>query len=151
MSVDDFFPVGAVIGFGGRNQSLEQNAHWLPCDGAAKYVADYEELFSVLKYSFGGSEAIFHVPDYRGAFLGGLPAGATDFGTYHEHRTARPSIAFKASFSNVPPGTFHTHGETSDACEASGSTSHPLTGGDAETRPVNVYVYWYIKASIPRD
>lgn len=151
MSVDDIFPIGAVIGFGGQSQGLEQNPHWLLCDGATKYAADYPELFSALNHTYGGSEATFNLPDYRGAFLGGLPPGATDLGTYHEHQTARPNAPFKVSFSNVPPGTFRTHGEGSDGCESSGSTSHALTGGDAETRPVNVYVYWYIKASNPRD
>lgn len=51
---------------------------WMLCDGRSLGVASYPELHAVLGFLYGeaGSGAEFRIPDYRGAFLRGLDAGA---------------------------------------------------------------------------
>ena len=39
---------------------------WLPCDGTLYNTTQYDLLFGVLGFSYGGSGANFAVPDYRG-------------------------------------------------------------------------------------
>jgi microcystin-dependent protein len=39
---------------------------WLPCDGSLHSTTQFDFLFDILNYSYGGSGASFGVPDYRG-------------------------------------------------------------------------------------
>ncbi len=51
------------------------------CDGTALNVTEYPELFSVIGYTFGGSDDTFNLPDLRGKTLVGMQADDSDFGT----------------------------------------------------------------------
>lgn len=69
-------PVGAVIAFAGplgdpagqdlHNAGMLQACGWMPCDGRALACLQYPELFAVVGYAYGGADALFHIPDYRG-------------------------------------------------------------------------------------
>lgn len=41
---------------------------WAFCDGQLLNISQYNALFSILQYSYGGDGAIFAVPDFRGRF-----------------------------------------------------------------------------------
>ena len=59
-------PVGAVIAYAGGTDVTVEAQGWMLCDGRMLDVAPYPELFAVLGYRYGGSEARFQLPDYRG-------------------------------------------------------------------------------------
>jgi microcystin-dependent protein len=40
--------------------------NWLPCDGRLVKVTDYSALFGVIKYTYGGEDNSFALPDLRG-------------------------------------------------------------------------------------
>ena len=41
-------------------------AGWLICDGRPVHFALYQNLFSVIGWTFGGSDEVFNLPDLRG-------------------------------------------------------------------------------------
>lgn len=65
-------PAGTVVVFAGPSDP----DGWLPCDGRSLNRITYPALFAALGYHYGGSGDVFRLPDYRGAFLRGLDAGA---------------------------------------------------------------------------
>lgn len=70
-------PVGAVVAFAGDVAGGQIEASgWMPCDGRMLDAASYPELFVVLGYLYGGADAQFCVPDYRGSLLRGHAADA---------------------------------------------------------------------------
>lgn len=166
----DTTPIGGVIAFGGTTDKLSGNSFWLLCDGGSYPTdGDYKQLFDVIGYTYGGSGASFNVPDYRGYFLRGVSAGsnvdpdaaartllgsaaANGVGTTQDYATALPrntaTHPFLAQVTHLPSGEVGVSGETTGrGCSGGVSTIDTCTaGGDGDTRPVNVYVYFYIKA-----
>jgi microcystin-dependent protein len=150
-------PVGVLIATG----SAAQVANWLPCQGQSLLIADYEALFKVIGKTFGGdSDTTFALPDLRGRFLRG--AGDPD-ATYPRPRgkperepskvqdfaTGAPHAKFTASASNWPgneTSNIVSYGTGYNLLKLEGDASIASTGGDAETRPFNVYVQHLIKA-----
>ena len=59
-------PVGAVIAYAGGTDVTVEALGWMLCDGRTLEPELYPELFAVLGYRYGGSEARFQLPDYRG-------------------------------------------------------------------------------------
>jgi len=57
---------------GDTKTSAVKNDHmgWLKCDGRNLKISDYAQLFSVIKYSFGGSGSFFKLPNPQGRVLG---------------------------------------------------------------------------------
>jgi microcystin-dependent protein len=47
----------------------------LLCDGSQHNIADYPDLFDAIGYTYGGSGAVFNVPDLRGRVPVGAGAG----------------------------------------------------------------------------
>lgn len=163
-ATNDFMPVGAVIALAG---SLPAAGDWLPCDGRSLTVEGHRELFDVVRYSYGGAGDAFLLPDYRGCFLRGRDAGARvdpdagsrasanpsvpggdRVGTVQGWATGTPNTPFKGPVPHLPERVWKTHGGTSTHFACPGpATDMPTctTGGDRETRPVNVYVNYYIK------
>jgi microcystin-dependent protein len=69
-------PVGTVITWVGS--ASPDSTMWAECTGqAVARVGSYETLFSVLgtAYGTGDGSTTFNLPDFRGHFLMGLPAG----------------------------------------------------------------------------
>lgn len=166
----DFFPVGAVLAFAGTALDPET---WILCDGSNYSKELNPELFHVIKHTYGGSDDVFKVPDYRGYFMRGasgdsaidpdadtripinhlaqleMPARKQP-GTIQAYSTRLPDPHFTSVFNGLPYATRGTHGALHDqAAQYLGDYSGPLCnygGGDKETRPVNVYVNYFIKA-----
>lgn len=76
-------PAGMIIPWGGNPASVPKGA--LLCDGTLYNTADYPALFTAVGYTFGGSGAIFAVPDLtnrvplgEGGTIGGVsqPVGS---------------------------------------------------------------------------
>lgn len=58
----DYIPTGMITAFG-NNTNIP--AGWLLCNGAAlTRFTNYENLFSVIGYTYGGSGNLFNVPDF---------------------------------------------------------------------------------------
>jgi microcystin-dependent protein len=47
------------------------STNYLICDGQSILVSDYQELFSVIGYNYGGSGLNFSIPDFRSYFIVG--------------------------------------------------------------------------------
>jgi microcystin-dependent protein len=94
LASDGSLPVGAVTAFAGPVGTPVPNTAkpvdvtadssllpieawgWMLCDGRELEVSVYEQLHATLGYLYGGSGAVFHIPDYRGTFLRGNDCGA---------------------------------------------------------------------------
>ncbi len=166
-------PIGAVLAWAGSPATVP--AGWLPCDGAEYSAALYPELAAAIGSAHGGDGATsFNVPDLRGRFLRGVDEGTgrdpdamarvqpqdgsgnagdgvgsvqLDQVVAHAHGTA---INFPG---NMPGGGAFgtgTHGMFGDVMFGSSTgnvhAQNSSMEGGAETRPVNVYVHFIIRA-----
>ncbi len=150
----NIFPVGAILLQG---NDLSESDRWIVCNGQELLKADYSELFNVIENIYGGDskKGTFKVPDYRGEFLRGDKAESNTShpGVREGCSTTRPKTAsFKATIPHLPVDDKETHGITKPdniGFDDSKKTTNQDTcnqGGDKETRPINVYVNYYIKA-----
>lgn len=169
-------PVGSVIALAGGS-SPPPRAYWLPCDGSQITAAkdEYPELFAVIEYTYGGSpqQGFFLLPDYRGRFLRGsdhgagrdpdagkreapAPGGADGdrVGTVQAYATGSPNPdnPFVATLPNLPDDSKYIFWSATGHALSnwnSGTAEFPTGsgGGDAESRPVNIYVDYYLKAA----
>lgn len=75
-------------------------------------------------------------------------------GTVQEDALGRPKTAFTANLSNLPQSaksTAYTIGSPPHAAAWKGGSTEvtmPVSGGDSESRPINVYVRYFIKYSM---
>lgn len=59
---------------------------WLPCDGRELGTSQFDLLFDILGYSYGGGGASFNIPDYRGyALVGSDNMGAGSAGRFFNY------------------------------------------------------------------
>lgn len=171
MTLDtDYMPVGAIVALGRTLD--ESNDTFLLCDGSGLDMEEYSELYDVIGRLYGEDpeKNEFYLPDCRGLFLRGADMGsgndpdtATRFslvdsgrtlsaepvGTIQEYSTARPQSNEFSCTITLQNSTTRQHGETSGPVMGQGSNKSIDTctgGGDPDTRPVNVYVEYYIKA-----
>jgi microcystin-dependent protein len=163
-------PAGAVMAFA---NVLTQPSGWLLCNGGSYLTDNYLALFNVIGYSYGGSGSNFNVPDFRGHFLRGFGTHGVDtaavsgaIGARQAHRTALPSNGFTGitdetgahrhgivvSYNAGAPEPYGYEGgpnaNATTYSEYAGTHQHVVTingGGDTETRPKNMAVYYYIK------
>lgn len=54
----EFIPTGTILNYGGTVAP----EFYLLCDGSSYLVSDYQNLFDIIGYSFGGSGVSFLVP-----------------------------------------------------------------------------------------
>lgn len=157
-------PIGAVLPYAGNlNGSDLGAAGWLICDGKPYEIGDQHNLYDVIGTTYGeDGDGTFCVPDYRGLFLRGLDPTEVDadgepraISTIQGYATAQP---WENPFLSSPlwsqagelGGMFG--GTNVDMLQAA-DDSGPYTafgsdlGGDVETRPVNAYVRFVIRAS----
>lgn len=148
--------------------------HWLWCNGQAVSRTTYADLFTHIGtyYGAGDGSTTFNVPDYRGYFLrgAGVHSDGTASGTFGVPQgmaTARPTTALTGTTNNTgahghqyeavdnPSGFGLRVGELSAAATttlinttSNGAHDHTVSitgGGDAETRPKNIAVHYYVK------
>ena len=128
-------PVGEIIATG----SLTAPVGFLYCNGASVSTSQYQDLFNVIGYTYGGSGGNFNLPDLRGVFprgAGSQTIGAetysTTLGTKQNDATSRNGLTATATTSTVS-GTigntdlFHLHqmGSGATATAAGGSFTTP--------------------------
>jgi hypothetical protein len=165
MADTDNVPVGAIVPLG--RSMPDSNETYLLCDGRKLDSTDFSELYAQIGTTYGGDpdKQMFMVPDLRGAFLRGADHGtgrdpeaagrslgssrdSGGLGVTQEYATAKPENPFTCVI-DLPTGTSRQHGETYGPAmkEGGDQTIDTCTkGGDPDTRPVNVYVEFYIKA-----
>lgn len=163
-------PVGAIIALAGNGSP---GPEWLACDGKSYDTSKYPQLYGLIGTLNGGDGIEFNVPDCRGRFLRGVDHGthrdpdaatreaAASGGTAGDHPGSIQSWASKppatpitglvphlptGDHKDTAKGSIHTgiHAAASN----SGTTTIAVEerSGDHETRPVNIYVRYYIKA-----
>jgi microcystin-dependent protein len=66
-------PAGTII----MSASIAEPGGWLDCDGRLLNINVYPDLFSAIRYSFGGADNSFNLPDMRGRAGIGLGQGST--------------------------------------------------------------------------
>ena len=94
---------------------------WLKCDGRSLATNQFQFLFDVIGYSFGGSGSNFYLPDPRGCvpgFVGSNDGGYTG-PTGPTNRLLGQVVGEEAHTLSIPE--MPTHGHT-------GTTSNALTG-----------------------
>lgn len=169
---DAAMPTGAVIAFAGNKQIASDNhgSYYKLCNGTQLDANEsrHTELLAAIGTAHGGDRSTFNVPDYRGQFLRGANKGAgrdpeaaqrtamarggavgDAVGSVQEWTTRQPrGDPFESDEVDLPSlatargwtGGWHTA-----ALPLQGlSVDFTQSGGNAETRPVNKYVDFYI-------
>jgi microcystin-dependent protein len=173
-AVDAALPVGSVLAYAGRVPGALADQGWLLCDGSVRDRDELPELFTAIYFSFGQvTDRRFNLPDLRGLFVRCTcpdpvvraqrdpdwerrsalnPAGNTreKVGSYEDYGTAKPRVPFQSKVEHLDIRNWHDdagcasrpgkHNDDAREVAASG-------GGDLETRPVNKYVHFLIKAA----
>ena len=166
-AAQDIFPIGAIIGFPGN--VAPPAAQWLPCDGASYPASEqYQYLgFAIANANGGVGTGSFNVPDYRGYFLRGAdhtlnrdpdaasrtaaaPGGATggNVGSRQGGATGRPQTSdITGPVDHMPTDDADNAAAIlcSSVAEWDGAQTPVIAGGDAETRPINANILYYIK------
>lgn len=174
---DAWLPVGSIISYAGRVPGALADQGWLVCDGSVRDKDTWPELFEAIYFNFGQvTDREFNLPDLRGLFVRGTsadqavrdkrdpdwqgrsslnPAGNTreKVGSYEDYGTAKPKSDLQARVDHLNIANWH---DDAGCASRPGSYNDDTTdvaasgGGDAETRPVNKYVFFLIKASYAR-
>lgn len=162
-------PIGTIIATGcdttnANTVTTLQELGWFPCDGRLISKSNYNALYAVIENIYGtGSTSDFKLPDLRGYFVKGA-GGNSDIGQVLSNSTTgipnNPIITSTTSnhyhtFANLPSGNkditkcagWHLakYNSSSTATSYSGAHTHTVTGGDSESRPVNVNVDYIIR------
>jgi hypothetical protein len=96
------------------------------------------------RYDTDGEQ--FRVPDYKGKFLRGTSEGGEP-GELQGDSTARPQNPFFAEVPSLPYDWWQSFGSGSEVSQwQTVGTASPFKDGGAETRPVNTYVNFIIRA-----
>lgn len=140
---------------------------WAPADGREVTNSNYAKMLLNKPAGYQNiiSGGVVRVPDYRGIFLRGVTVDQL-VNEYQGDTTKMPNNAFvtgNESNKHTHPastnGQFQSGPNTFDDGDRRGvngaagvsvgeniqSHTHPITGGDGETRPKNRSVYYYIK------
>ncbi|MFM8495304.1 MAG: phage tail protein [Planctomycetia bacterium] len=163
-------PTGAIMAFA---YSLPESG-WLLCDGRAVSRTTFAALFGAIAtyYGAGDGSTTFNIPDLRGYFIRGFGTNSDGtvsgtFGAKTDFATARPTTALtgttnstgshrhgiQISFTASGAGYSYESGNSINENPGAytlfdGTHSHTVTidgGGDAETRPKNIALPYYIK------
>ncbi len=165
-------PIGTIISYGGdtTDQTILNTLlgyGWLPCNGSGQMKANYQSLFDAIGTMYGiptGTD--FGLPDLRGMFVRG--AGPAQLGkSLGQSMTGTPKISIYTSSDGlhhhtpVMPTNSHmmdvvsgnniaavdpTGAITSDNGAHTHLVDKTAGSGDSESRPVNVYVNYIIRA-----
>jgi microcystin-dependent protein len=167
--INDAPPIGSVLPVGADMTNISELTRilergWLPCDGGALNVSDskYRALYDVIGTTYGGDRQQFLVPDLRGFFVQG--AGKEKVGVItNESRSGAPSASMTTTsdgdhahtFPFVPTeshvidvvmgATLAEDNPSETRTSIAGEHTHTVSGGDKESRPVNVYVDYIIR------
>jgi microcystin-dependent protein len=163
-------PIGSIIAFAGQiadvpnppqHQTDIEPLGWLKCDGRSLYIVEYADLFEAIGYRYSETKSgdRFNVPDYQGYFL----RGVDESGKVDKDRTDREvgslqDDALQAHAHNYQAVKFAAVSQPDTGAGPPPASPEPTDGpitqkgkpqvkvSDNETRPVNIYVYFLIKA-----
>jgi microcystin-dependent protein len=160
------FPIGGIIMTG---TDLPEGQTWMRCDGRHLKQATYRALYDVIGGLYGSNEEedTFALPDYGARFLRGASGNTGtdpdarsrlalgdgdpgDIASLQLYATAPPRKEFVVSIKHLPTSTVTTGGgaRTGAAAANGGKTVDPWdSGGNGDTRPVNVYLSFYIRVT----
>lgn len=134
-------PIGTIVAFSG----MAPPPGWRLCDGSSLSKKQYQSLFDVIGYTYGGSPGSdsFTLPDLRGRFLRGLNDGAAgvtrdpkqerQLGSVEDWATATPHAGWTVSHA----GSHHHSdgvGQTSPSCEDTVHEKPDRTCGELNIR-----------------
>lgn len=165
-STTEFTPLyGLIAGFGFSLQGEKAAAPWLFCDGSKQNQSDYPHLYKSIGQVWGNTtvEGTFMLPSLQGVFIRGVNPSSSQLASYQTYTTAKPNNpAFRAAVagshshnvSHVPSastsyysitGSHYGWNQQTQTSYKAGVHTHICgykigTGGDAESRPANVYV-----------
>lgn len=102
---------------------------WLKCDGRALDTTQYNLLFQVIGYTFGGSGATFNLPDPQGRVLGSVGT-VTDANSRTRTYVAGDKVGELDHKLTVPEMPSHNHNDNTPvvATTVEGNTSTATTG-----------------------
>lgn len=150
---------------------------WLVCDGSLVPISQFPVLAALLGDAYGNQEnGQFRLPDYRGVFLRGVngtreppndpdaahrsgsgPNGQGNTGNqvgsiqtaqFQEHEHQYTAGTVKGHFQpGEGPGVVATLQATTTSVVCKTRQASSTTCFGAETRPLNIYVYFLIKAA----
>ncbi|MBK9530314.1 MAG: tail fiber protein [Chitinophagaceae bacterium] len=160
-------PFGTIFQFAGEKNQIPQG--WLACEGQELSRLTFPLLFEAIGTAWGGTGTPnFFIPDLRGMFLRGVSGDLSTDPNKDDRDSPRkflPGANPGNSGNNVGSVQAdqireHTHpidnGCTDDNIGAtmrggifarSKGTGNTNLAGGKETRPVNAYIYFIIKAS----
>lgn len=149
-----YLPVGCIVASGSNIELMQ----WQACAGQTLLISEFKDLFKVLGTTFGGDgKTTFMLPDLRGRFLRGCSARTRGQrnrgdapqtpGIFAPAATAMPRSPFNLPVAGYPTGTndIIDYGTGTKLLKIDGSKTLSLGAGDAETRPINIYVQHLIK------
>lgn len=82
----------------------QQPAGWMPCDGRALQINQYQALFSLIGTAFGGTSTTFNLPDLRGRVV--VSQGTNAQGKVYTRGKAGGAEAVTLTAEQLPP---HNH------------------------------------------
>ena len=136
---------------------------WLLCDGTSYSTTDYPDLFTVIGYTFGGSNSQFNVPNCSGKFLqmdtsktigqnieAGLPNITGQFPTVRKGKNSAIIEWPNGAFYNIgtASGNFYSQGGADDwvmAVDFQASRSSSIYGKSNTVQPSAIIVNYFIK------
>lgn len=167
-------PIGSVIAWSGPKTKIPTG--WLECDGRELNRTQFSSLFDAIGTTWGGTATDkFKVPDLRGLFLRGVDDGAgkdpdvtrrqpvgngppdsagslqEDGLKSHKHDISDPGHShsfegFRTDGAGAPGQAFPRDANGFGTSKEKTNITIPESGGGAETRPKNAYVYFIIRA-----
>jgi microcystin-dependent protein len=118
-------PPGSIIAYTMETAPIG----WLICDGSAVNRVIYADLFSVIGTTFGAGDGqfTFNLPDYRGAFLRGSGAHASNgFSGPNVNTSQTDALRSHTHTATVnDPGHTHTQNSINDDYNGSGGSGYP--------------------------
>lgn len=151
-------PVGTINAFA----SQVVPANYLECDGSTLSTSQFNDLFNVIGYTYGGSGTSFNVPDLRGEFIrgwdngrgidSGRGFGSSQLDAFQGHHHDQFVNSFdRTDDVNSFGGTItnNTNNNTSSVAntirnpKSDGINGTPRTG--SETRPRNIALKYIIR------
>jgi microcystin-dependent protein len=99
-------PTGSVIAFAGSTAPVG----WRLCNGDPldKNVAEFANLFTIINYSYGGSDPLFNVPNLKGSVIVGHDPSNTDEYELDQLGNKGTAGERKVVDTNVPTHTHNT-------------------------------------------
>ncbi|WP_380788775.1 phage tail protein [Sphingomonas sp. R86521] len=167
---------GAIAAFCFSLQVDEPATPWLFCDGTSQSQTALPDLYGAIgsTWGSGSGDGAFSLPNMQGIFVRGVSPGINALANFQTYSTGLPNNnQFQAAtagdhFHNVPnvpgsdtsyyniTGSHYGWDQQTQTSYSAGAHTHQCgkgngSGGDAETRPPNVYVDFGILGDVGPD